>query len=62
LANAHQPHLGRLIDEAMAAIENENPLPDLKADFIMANLPSNTKEWGGERLRTDKRGGLACCH
>ncbi|MFZ5901665.1 MAG: hypothetical protein ACOYVI_10035 [Bacillota bacterium] len=31
LANAHQPHFGRLIDEAMAAIEKENPLPDLKA-------------------------------
>ena len=55
LANAHQPHLGRLIDEAMAAIEKENPLPDLKADFILANPPFNMKEWGGERLREDKR-------
>lgn len=29
--------------------------PDLKADFILANPPFNMKEWGGERLREDKR-------
>ncbi len=29
--------------------------PDLKADFILANPPFNMKEWGGERLRDDKR-------
>jgi type I restriction-modification system DNA methylase subunit len=29
--------------------------PDLKADFILANLPFNVSEWGGERLRDDKR-------
>ncbi len=29
--------------------------PDLKADFILANPPFNMKEWGGERLRQDKR-------
>lgn len=29
--------------------------PDLKADFIPANPPFNTKEWGGDRLRKDKR-------
>ncbi len=29
--------------------------PDLKADFILANPPFNMKDWGGERLRHDKR-------
>ena len=29
--------------------------PDLKADFILANPPFNVSDWGGERLRTDKR-------
>jgi type I restriction enzyme M protein len=29
--------------------------PDLKADYILANPPFNMKEWGGERLRDDKR-------
>jgi type I restriction enzyme M protein len=29
--------------------------PDLKADFIMANPPFNVSDWGGERLREDKR-------
>ena len=29
--------------------------PDLKADFILANPPFNTSDWGGERLVDDKR-------
>jgi type I restriction enzyme M protein len=29
--------------------------PDLKADYILANPPFNMKNWGGERLREDKR-------
>jgi type I restriction enzyme M protein len=29
--------------------------PDLKANFILANPPFNVSEWGGERLREDKR-------
>ncbi len=29
--------------------------PDLKADYILANPPFNMKDWGGERLRQDKR-------
>lgn len=29
--------------------------PDLKADFILANPPFNISDWGGERLRNDKR-------
>ncbi len=29
--------------------------PDLKADFIIANPPFNVSDWGGERLRDDKR-------
>ena len=29
--------------------------PDLKADFILANPPFNVSDWGGDRLRGDKR-------
>lgn len=29
--------------------------PDLKADYVLANPPFNSKDWGGERLRDDKR-------
>ena len=29
--------------------------PDLKADYILANPPFNTKDWSGERLRDDQR-------
>ena len=29
--------------------------PDLKADFILANPPFNTSDWGGDRLTGDKR-------
>ena len=29
--------------------------PDLKADYVIANPPFNMSDWGGERLREDKR-------
>jgi len=29
--------------------------PDLKADYIIANPPFNISDWGGDRLREDKR-------
>jgi type I restriction enzyme M protein len=29
--------------------------PDIRADFILANPPFNMSDWGGERLREDKR-------
>lgn len=29
--------------------------PDLKADFILANPPFNVSDWGGDRLRDDRR-------
>ena len=29
--------------------------PDLKADYILANPPFNISDWGGNRLREDKR-------
>jgi type I restriction enzyme M protein len=29
--------------------------PDLKADFCLANPPFNDSDWGGERLKDDKR-------
>ena len=34
---------------------HNNRSPDLKADYILANLPLNVSDWGGERLRDDKR-------
>jgi type I restriction enzyme M protein len=29
--------------------------PDLKADYVLANPPFNVSDWGGDRLREDKR-------
>ncbi len=29
--------------------------PDLRADFVLANPPFNVSDWGGERLRDDRR-------
>ena len=34
---------------------HRDELPDLKADFILANPPFNVSDWGGERLREDAR-------
>jgi len=34
---------------------HKDELPDLRADFILANPPFNIKDWGGERLRDDVR-------
>jgi type I restriction enzyme M protein len=34
---------------------HKDELPDLRADFILANPPFNTSDWGGERLREDRR-------
>lgn len=34
---------------------HKNELPDLKADFILANPPFNISDWGGNRLREDVR-------
>ena len=31
----------------------KDELPDLKADFILANPPFNVSDWGGERLREE---------
>lgn len=31
--------------------------PDLKADYVLANPPFNMSDWGGDRLREDKRWG-----
>ena len=31
--------------------------PDLRADYILANPPFNISDWGGDRLRDDKRWG-----
>ncbi len=33
----------------------KDELPDLRADFILANPPFNVSDWGGERLREDPR-------
>ena len=34
---------------------HDDRFPDLKADYILANPPFNVSDWGGERLRNDKR-------
>jgi type I restriction enzyme M protein len=34
---------------------HKDELPDLKADYILANPPFNISDWGGERLREDVR-------
>ncbi len=34
---------------------HKDELPDLKADFILANPPFNISDWGGDRLREDFR-------
>ncbi len=34
---------------------HDDRFPDLKADFILANPPFNVSDWGGERLREDRR-------
>ena len=34
---------------------HKDELPDLKADFILANPPFNISDWGGDRLREDAR-------
>ncbi|NQY82389.1 MAG: SAM-dependent DNA methyltransferase [Alphaproteobacteria bacterium] len=34
---------------------HKDELPDLKADFILANPPFNISDWGGGRLREDVR-------
>jgi len=34
---------------------HDDKFPDLKADYILANPPFNVSDWGGERLRDDKR-------
>ncbi len=34
---------------------HKDELPDLKADFILANPPFNISDWGGNRLREDAR-------
>ena len=34
---------------------HEDRHPDLRADYILANPPFNVSDWGGDRLRDDKR-------
>lgn len=34
---------------------SKNQHPDLKADFIMANPPFNISDWGGNKLKEDRR-------
>jgi type I restriction enzyme M protein len=34
---------------------HDDRFPDRKADFVLANPPFNVSDWGGERLKNDKR-------
>ncbi len=36
---------------------HDNMHPDLKVDYILANPPFNSSDWGGDRLREDRRWG-----
>jgi len=50
----------RGIDSSQVKWNNEGSFlndahSDLKADYILANPPFNISDWGGERLREDKR-------
>ena len=38
---------------------HKDELPDLRADYILANPPFNISDWGGERLREDPPGNTA---
>jgi hypothetical protein len=37
------------------SFHKEDELRDLKADYVLANLPFNISDWGGDRLREDAR-------
>ena len=60
-SSAKQPIIGKIIDDAMLAIEKENPTlkgvppKDLRVDFILANPPFNMSDWGGHILFIDAR-------
>ncbi len=34
---------------------HDDKFPDLRADFILANPPFNVSDWGGDRLKKDRR-------
>lgn len=34
---------------------HDDQLPDLKADYVLANPPFNMSDWGGDRLKDDRR-------
>jgi len=56
-----EPYKGRVYDPCCGSSgmfvqsEHNDRHPDLKADYILANPPFNVSDWGGERLREDKR-------
>ncbi len=39
----------------METLSTTTGIPDLKADYILANPPFNVSDWGGGRLREDRR-------
>ena len=51
--NAKQPAIGKIVDDAMLAIDARNE--SLKADSFLASPPFNISDWGGNRLREDAR-------
>ena len=34
---------------------HKNELPDLRADYVLANPPFNISDWGGDRIKEDAR-------
>jgi hypothetical protein len=49
-----RPTLHRQLRSSKATNPMTTVFPDLKSDFILANLPFNIKKWGSERLHGDK--------
>lgn len=43
------------LGKAQADTFHDNQHPRLRADFIMANPPFNISDWGGDRIKDDKR-------
>lgn len=48
-------HSAATTSDAGQFVQGDSYLSDRKANSIHANAPANISDWGGERLRDDKR-------
>jgi type I restriction-modification system DNA methylase subunit len=51
LANAKQPTIGKVVDDAMLAIERDNPAPTGLAGFVLANGSMSSNQSGEGEIR-----------